>query len=104
MDQLLMVAAGIASSFLLGAFKKVTGALDTAIGTAIKPLQPVLILGLTIALPMLGAALHLADVPSATVIATAPASTLLAIVLREIARRLKDHFAPVGDKSVPIGG
>ena len=101
MDNLLMVLAGIASSAILGLFKKATGIADTALGSVLKPLQPLLVLGLTVALPMLGTVLHLTDMPTATAIMAAPASTLLAIVLREIAVKLKARYAPVGDKSTP---
>jgi hypothetical protein len=100
MDSLLMVAYGIASSFILGAFKKYTGLLDTAAGVILKPIQPLIVLGLTAVLPLAVGVFHLHDIPSATVIASAPVSAILAIVLREIAVRLKPAD-PVTPKTAP---
>jgi hypothetical protein len=84
---LLTVATGLASSIVLAGAKKWTGVLDTKLGKVVKPLQPLLVLGLAVVLPKLGAATGIMP-PDATQLVDAPTATLTAVVAREVLARV----------------
>lgn len=79
---------GLGASLVWGAAKKWTGALDTKVGHAIKPVQPVLVGALAVALPFLSNAIGITDLPPADVIAAAPSAAIVGVTAREIFRRL----------------
>ena len=89
MEQLLSYGAGILGSIILGAVKRNTTLFDSKIGDFIKPVQPAIVFGLSIGLPLLGNAIGITDIPDATVFANAPTATLVAITAREIFKRLQ---------------
>jgi hypothetical protein len=79
-------ATAAAATLFLGAAKKYTTIADTAIGKAIKPVQPWLVMGLSILLPRL---IHgTPNVPDPGALAAAPTATLLMVGAAEIIRRL----------------
>lgn len=85
----LLAALGVfAASAVLGTVKKYTAALDGRIGSAVKPLQPLLVAAAGIALPYATAALGIGSVDP-SVFVTAPTATIAAVTLREAARRLR---------------
>lgn len=69
-------------SALLGVVKKHTSALDGRIGSAIKPLQPLLVYAAGLGLPLAANALGIAPIDPAAFV-TAPATTLALVSLRE---------------------
>lgn len=88
------LATGFLGSLLLGGIKKVAGPVstkimgaDAAIAKAIKPAQPLLLMGLTYALPLLGAKIGVVP-PEAAHVVNAPLAALLGVVAREGAMRL----------------
>jgi hypothetical protein len=85
---LITALTGLASSFLLGLFKSSTGALDTKIGAAIKPVQPLIILGLSAALPLIIHATGITGSLDPTQLVNAPTATIIGVVAREIATKL----------------
>lgn len=86
LGQLLTYGTAFASTALLGLTKKYTTVFDTAIGKAIKPVQPWLVLMLSAALPRL---IHgTPNVPDAGTLVAAPTATLLAVGAAEVIRRL----------------
>ncbi len=93
MVELITLLSGLVASTLLGAIKKQTTLLDRKIGEFIKPFQPIVVLGVSIALPMLGDALGIANLPTAEVLAAAPATTLAMVAARESLKRLKKNGA-----------
>lgn len=79
-------ATAFAATAFLGAAKKYTTIADTAIGKAIKPIQPWLVMGLSILLPRI---IHgTPNTPDPGALAAAPTATLLAVGAAEILRRL----------------
>lgn len=89
MEQLLAWIGGIASVAILGTVKKVTGVADTKIGAVLKPIQPVVALGLATALPYVTHALHLTSQVDATQLAAAPTGTIIGIVAAELLSKLQ---------------
>lgn len=77
----------LAGSALFGLVKKYTSVLDGKIGRAIKPLQPVVVMGAGIGLPFLTNWLGIAPVDPAA-LATAPLATVALVSTREVWRRL----------------
>jgi hypothetical protein len=83
--QLLTYGTAFAATAVLGFTKKQTTFFDTAIGKAIKPIQPWLVLGLTALLPQI---IHgTPNTPDAGQLVAAPTATLLAVGAAEIIRR-----------------
>lgn len=82
------VSGALLASALLGGIKRYTTIADTWAGRKLKPLQPLLITAGAVGLPYLSAALGIGPI-DADALVTAPAATVLAITLREIARRVK---------------
>lgn len=87
-------AVGFVASLALGgtkvALSKVAvkiGGVDTRITAAIKPIQPLLLLGLTWGLPRIGAALGIIP-PEASDFISAPLATVIGVSAREGTRRL----------------
>lgn len=85
---LLTVVTGLLSSTVLGLVKRATGAADTAVGKVLKPVQPFVVAGLSVLLPVLANAAHIVNMPTPEAVANAPAAALVGIVAREIATRL----------------
>lgn len=85
---LVSAAGAVGASLALGFLKKHTATLDGAIGKAIKPLQPAIVLGVGLGLPWLTARLGIADGVDAGVFVTAPTATILAVTVRELRRRV----------------
>lgn len=83
---LLTYGTAIGTTFALGAAKKYTNAADTWVGRKIKPVQPLLVGILSVALPAL---IHgTPNVPDPQQLAVAPTATLLAVAAAEILRRV----------------
>lgn len=79
-------ATAFAATAFLGAVKKYTTAADTWVGKAIKPVQPWVVMGLSVLLPRI---IHgTPNVPDPGALAAAPTATLLAVGAAEILRRL----------------
>src|SRR3972149_1630400 len=81
-------AVGFAGSLLLGGAKTIGGKLavkfgvvDTKIVNAIKPVQPLILMGLTWGLPLLAAKLNIVT-PDATAIVSAPIAAVFGVVAR----------------------
>ncbi len=89
MTELITFLSGLVASTLLGAIKKNTILLDRKIGDWIKPVQPFVVLGAAVGLPMLANMFGIVDIPSAEIFAAAPATTLLTVTAREVMKRLK---------------
>jgi hypothetical protein len=85
---LVSAAGAVGASLALGFLKTHTAALDGAIGKAIKPLQPAIVLGVGLGLPWLTARLGIAGGVDAAVFVTAPTATILAVTARELRRRV----------------
>lgn len=64
------------------------GIADRKVTGAFGPLWPVVAGALAIGLPLAGNALHITDLPSAAVVASAPLSAVVAVVLREVGKRI----------------
>jgi len=79
--------AGLVAVALTGLIKKATGAADERILRVIKPVQPVIALGISLAVPW--AAQHLGVTVDPQAFAQAPASTLAFLTLREVYAKLK---------------
>ncbi len=78
-------ATAFAATAILGGLKKYTTLADTAIGKAIKPIQPWVVMGLSVLLPRV---IHgTPNVPDPAALAAAPTATLLAVGAAEIFRR-----------------
>lgn len=88
-NDLISFGAAFASSALLGIIKRNTTVFDRDIGNFIRPAQPFIVAGLTVALPFIGKAINVVDLPSADIWANAPTATLVAITAREALRRLR---------------
>lgn len=93
MLELFTLLSGLLASTVLGVIKKQTTLLDHKIGEFVKPLQPIVVLGVSVALPLLGDALGIANLPTAEVFAAAPATTLAMVAARESLKRLKKNSA-----------
>ena len=89
MEDLIAYASAIGGSWLLGMTKKYTTMFDTAIGKVIKPLQPVVVAGLALLIPLIANAIGIVEVPTADALATAPTAALVAVVAREVLKKLK---------------
>lgn len=84
-----MAALGtLAGSGLLGTVKKYTGILDGKIGSAIKPVQPLLVAAAGIGLPYLTQALGIGEVDPSVFI-TAPTATIAVVSAREATQRIR---------------
>jgi len=88
MEQLVPYLAGLISVAALGGLKKMTTVADRKVAAFIKPVQPLVALGLTIGLPMLGNAIGLVNVPNATTLANAPTATIISVAAAEVFARL----------------
>lgn len=76
----------LGTTLALGAVKKYTTAADTWVGRKIRPVQPLVVGALGIALPLL---IHgTPNVPDPNALAVAPTATLLAVAAAEILRHL----------------
>lgn len=64
------------------------GTADTGFTHALGPVWPVVVLGLSAALPMISNVIGVSHLPTAAVIEAAPVSALVGIVVREGLRRL----------------
>jgi hypothetical protein len=85
MQNLATYATAFAATAALGAVKKYTTIADTWVGQKIKPVQPWIVLGLSMLLPRL---IHgTPNVPDPSALAAAPTATLLAVGAAEILRR-----------------
>lgn len=91
---------GIGGSLILGGAKLVGGKVATGLGGAdnkitafIKPVQPLILMGLTWGLPILGAKLHIAP-PDAAAVTSAPLAALFGVTVREVIRRVTAPKAP----------
>lgn len=89
------VLIGAASSLATGAVRAGTQWVDDKLTVvngkvtrSLGPVWPIVVTGFSMALPLLGNALHLTDLPTAQVIATAPVSAIIGIALREAFRHL----------------
>lgn len=102
-------AVGFAASFLLGAAKGTIGRaaervfrIDTKITNAIKPVQPLVVLGMAWLLPKAGAAIGIVP-PEAADLVSAPLATVLGVAAREGTRRLfGPPPAPAARTSGPV--
>lgn len=84
--ELAATAGAVLGSLALGAAKKYTGVLDGRIGEAIKPAQPLLVLGAAVLLPWLGQQIGVVP-PDPQQFLSAPTATVLTIAAREGLRR-----------------
>lgn len=83
---LLTYGTAIGTTFALGAVKKYTNAADTWLGSKLKPVQPILVGVLSVALPLL---IHgTPNVPDAGALVVAPTATLLSVAAAEVLRRV----------------
>lgn len=87
MQSLFSAAAAFFSVAAIGAVKKYTTLADTKIGTAIKPVQPVLALIGAVAIPFLAGKLHI-TAPDPQLFMVAPTATIIAIAAAEAQRRI----------------
>jgi hypothetical protein len=87
-EDLLNYATGFASVAVLGVVKKYTGIADTKIGAFVRPIQPVLALGLAIGLPFAAKALRLTTEVDPAQVAAAPTATIIAIAAAEVLSRI----------------
>lgn len=82
---LIATGTAFAATAGLGALKKYTTIADTAIGNFIKPVQPWLVMALSVAMPLL---IHgTPNVPDPSVLVAAPTATLVAVGAAEALRR-----------------
>ena len=81
-------ATAFAMVALLGATKKYTVWAETKVFGFIKPVQPLVVYLLAFATPHVGNWLHLARIPDAQVMASAPVATLFAVACAEIMAKL----------------
>ncbi len=99
--ELQTLVVGALSAFVLGAFKQVAEIVEVGLSAAdhwllgvLKELQPLVVAGLGALLPFAGNLLGVVEIPSAEIIAAAPASAVWAVVLRELMDRyVKPWFA-----------
>jgi hypothetical protein len=80
--------AGLGASALIGVLKKVEASVDTKIVSALGNYTPILVTVLAVLLPKLAGLLHLSSVPDATLLASAPVATIVAIAIRELMVKL----------------
>ena len=73
---------------VLGATKKYTTIAETRFFKFVKPVQPLVVYALAFLTPHIGNALHLARIPDAQVVASAPLATLVAVACAEILAKL----------------
>lgn len=99
-NELATIAVGIAASFALGGVKKglnivslKVGGVDQRIVNAIKPVQPLVLLGLTWALPRVAAAIGVVP-PEAADFVNAPLATVIGVAAREGLRRVMPAPTP----------
>lgn len=92
---------GLGSSLILGCAKLVggkvaqgLGGIDAKIVNVIKPVQPLVLMGLTWALPVLAAKVGIAQPPDAATVAAAPLAALFGITARELVRRVINPRTP----------
>ena len=85
LSNLATYATAFAATAALGAVKKYTTVADTWAGKLIKPVQPWVVLGLSMILPHIIRGTP--NVPDASALASAPTATLLAVGAAEILRR-----------------
>lgn len=88
LQSLFTAASAFASVAALGAVKKYTGLADTAIGKAIKPIQPIIALVGAIGIPFLAGKLGIDAAIDPNLFVAAPTSTLVAIAAAEVQKRL----------------
>lgn len=88
MELLLQYVGGVAGVTILGTVKKFTGIADTKIFALVKPIQPLIALGITLGLPYAAHALHLTTTVDPAQVAAAPTATILGIVAAEVLSRL----------------
>lgn len=88
LPNLLSLVGAIAGTALVGVAKKPIASFNSTVRNAIKPAQPLVVLGLSVALPALGSVLGIGDMGPAEAWANAPLSTLLAVSGREAYKRL----------------
>jgi hypothetical protein len=96
--------AGWAATGLVALIKKWTGFADLAIGGFLKKLQPLVALGITLALKFLlpvvcGWLALTAACPTSDQLINAPVGTVVGIVLAELVQLVKKWLT--GDKSLP---
>lgn len=89
------VLIGVAASAATGLIRSGTQAVDRVLGNtdrtvthALGPVWPIVVTGLSMALPLLSNVLHVTNLPDAAVIATAPVSAVVGIALRELVKRV----------------
>lgn len=87
-----LIGAGAAAAtgllkHVAGSVSDATAGADKAVHNLFKPVLPAVVLGLSMAIPVLANAIGLTDIPSAEIVATAPVSTVAGIALREALRR-----------------
>jgi len=94
LNLLLATMTGILAAAVTGFLKKADAKIGAGIVSKLGNLTPVLVMGLTVGLPLLFKALHLAatDVPDAAVLASAPAATVVAILARELTVLIKSRY------------
>lgn len=69
------------------ALDKVLDTADGAIRQKLGPALPIVAAALAVAIPLVGNALGLTDLPTATIVANSPLSALIGVVLREAGRK-----------------
>lgn len=88
--ELANLAAAFAGSAALGFVKSKTRVLDGKIGGFVKPIQPLLVYGAAVGLPLLASKIGLiSGVPDAAAFIDAPLATLFTISAREGLARFK---------------
>lgn len=98
---LVVLGVGVLSSLATGVIRSGTQAVDRALGKvdttithAIGPVWPLVTTGIAAVLPMLGNVIGVTDLPAAAVIASAPASAIVGVALRELFRRIVPEAKP----------
>ena len=88
LPNLFSLFGAIAGTALVGVSKKPIASLNATLRNVIKPVQPLVVLGLSVALPAIGSALGIGDMGPAEAWTNAPLSTLLAVSGREAYKRV----------------
>lgn len=89
MENLVTYLTGFAAVAIIGFGKKLIGKGDSKIVEVIKPVQPLIAVGLTAAAPYIANALHLTTQVDPQQVAAAPLATVVAIASAEVLSRLQ---------------
>lgn len=91
LSALLTAVAGLGSAFILGKVKQHTSAFDTKVGQWLKPAQPAIVVGLSVAAPYIAAHLPGVTIPDPATLINAPVSGIIGVVAAEYAKKLQGN-------------